>query len=71
VGSCKWTNRVMDIGDLNALRQALAAGSQALNPVPEPWFVLFSREGFDAKLQNLAAGVENHVLLFTPDDLFT
>lgn len=70
VGSCKWRNVPMHRGDLNGLQRTLASAWKVLNPVPDPWYALFSREGFEADLVEYASHPGNHVLLFTPDDLF-
>lgn len=62
--SCKWRNEWVKIGDLNELMAAAArAGADA-----ETRYVLFSRDGFDSNLIELAA--QRGVLLVTPDDMF-
>ena len=70
VGSCKWTNARVGLRELQALRQAAAAGADRLNPAPSCWFALFSREGFEADLVSLAALPGQRLLLFSPPDLF-
>jgi AAA+ ATPase superfamily predicted ATPase len=70
VGSCKWTNARVGLRELRALQAALAAGAAALKPTVDPWLALFSREGFEADLMALASAPGQHLLLYTPDDLF-
>ena len=70
VGSCKWTNARVGLRELRTLQATLAAGEAALRSIQDPWLVLFSREGFAADLVALARTSGQHLLLYTPDDLF-
>jgi hypothetical protein len=69
-GSCKWTNAPMTTRDLYDLRSAVTRAAGSLDPLPDIWHVLFSREGFEPALQAIAADPSNRVLLLTVDDLF-
>jgi AAA+ ATPase superfamily predicted ATPase len=69
-GSCKWTNAPMATRDLHDLESAVAAGADALNPLPNLRYMLFSRGGFEPALRTLAQDSSNRVLLITVDDLF-
>jgi uncharacterized protein len=62
VGSCKWTNAPMDVSDYAVLSADVAACSPQLKldhgppkTTPGPWLALFSRSGFTARLEELAA----------------
>jgi hypothetical protein len=70
VGSCKWTNAPVGLGELNALQRSLAAGASHLQPAASCWYALFTREGFHEELVSLARLPGQRLLLVTPTDLF-
>jgi hypothetical protein len=60
----------MDRGDLSVLQRTLASAWKELNPVPDPWYALFSRAGVTPDLLELASQWSSRVLVFALDDLF-
>ncbi len=70
VGSCKWTNAPVGLGDLTALQQTLTDVAAQLRPAADCRFALFSREGFTPELIALVPQPEQRLLLFTPEGLF-
>ena len=79
VGSCKWTNSPMDVPEDAALQSDLRAASSDLKLVKDtvggaegPWLALFSRTGFTARLEELAAQQQpRRLLLFSLNDLYS
>ena len=46
IGSCKWTGTPIDVDAYAALQRSATLAQPELTPVNDPWFALFSRQGF-------------------------
>lgn len=69
-GSCKWTNAPMTTRELYDLRAAVTHAGESLNPGPNLWYILFSREGFEPALRAIATDPANRVVLLAVGELF-
>lgn len=66
VGSCKWTNSLVDVADYSELRESsLRAGWKS----EELWYFLFSKNGFTSALKNLSSKSDK-VTLVTLEEMF-
>ncbi|HEY3283548.1 MAG TPA: ATP-binding protein [Armatimonadota bacterium] len=69
VGSCKWTSNPVDLGDYQVLLEG-ASRLPGASTDRRPHLALFSRSGFTARLQDLAADPATRLLLVSLDDMY-
>lgn len=68
VGECKWS--VQPVQDMAGLDAALRAATKVIEPIDQPWRVLFARAGFAGGLLARAAEPGSRLLLIGLDELF-
>jgi AAA+ ATPase superfamily predicted ATPase len=73
VGSCKWTNALMDVAeyaallsDVKAVASDLKIEKEAVGTIAGPWLALFSRSGFTPRLVELVSAQETPRLALFP-----
>lgn len=79
VGSCKWTNAPMDMGeyaallsDVKTVAPHLRLDCEAIDHGDGPWLALFSRSGFTQGLKDLAdQQAPRRLLLYSEEDLYS
>jgi hypothetical protein len=70
IGECKWSASPVGMRDVAGLAAALRRASEDLPPGDRLWRALFSRSGFDQRVQDRARDPAENLLLLTPDDLY-